>query len=111
MEKNGVEIDGTMVPKSEIHREIGSDYYLGGGFLDAIDGVDDGEFGLRVIRLGPSDLQGSKGCASVPSDSRDLDFIEHKIAVACPAWAAPRKAFVRHDFQSNRTDAGQISIE
>ena len=56
MAKGGVEIDGTMVPKSEIHRELGSDYYLGGMVLEGVGALHPGLYhqGLmeRVMNAG-----------------------------------------------------------
>ena len=56
MEKNGVEIDGAMVAKSEVHRELASDYYLGGMVLEGTGALHPGLFhkGLmeRVLNAG-----------------------------------------------------------
>lgn len=56
MVKQGVEIDGHMVAKSEMHREIASDYYLGGMVLEGVGALHPGLYhqGLtdRVLNAG-----------------------------------------------------------
>lgn len=56
MERHGVEIDGHMVPKSEIHRELASDYYVGGMVLEGTGALHPGLYhqGLmdRVLNAG-----------------------------------------------------------
>ncbi len=56
MEKQGIEVDGVMVDKSAMQREIASDYYLGGMVLEGTGSLHPGLFhqGLmeRVLNAG-----------------------------------------------------------
>ena len=75
MEQHGVEIDGAMVAKSEMRREIASDYYIGGMVLEGVGALHPGLYHQGLMERASSAGAAILGRTPVVAIERDgADF-------------------------------------